>query len=54
MLELYDSGVMTWTMAAKSVNVSVAGKQQLTLIVTNAGDHDWYDHADWANARLNR
>lgn len=53
-VKLYDSGVMTWTSATKSVNVSVAGKQELRLIVTDAGDNIWYDHADWAGARLIR
>ena len=45
---------MSWTSATKSINVSVAGKQELRLIVTDAGDNIWYDHADWAGARLTR
>lgn len=53
-VKLYDSGVMTWSSATKPVNVSVAGKQELRLIVTDAGDDIWYDHADWAGARLIR
>jgi hypothetical protein len=53
-VKLYDSGTMTWSMAAKPVNVNVAGKQELRLIVTDAGDNIWYDHADWAGARLTR
>jgi hypothetical protein len=50
---LYDSGVMTDTDAAKSIDIDVTGVQQLTLVVTGAipGTID-YDHADWADARL--
>jgi hypothetical protein len=50
---LYDSGVMTDTAAAKSIDINVTGVQQLTLIVTTAtpGDID-YCHGDWADARL--
>jgi NPCBM/NEW2 domain len=50
--KLYDSGVVTGTSAVKSVNVNVAGKSTLRLVVTDAGDGNAFDHADWANARL--
>lgn len=49
---LYDSGVVTGAMAAKTVSISVAGKQQLKLVVTDAADDIAFDHADWAGARL--
>jgi hypothetical protein len=45
---------MTGSTATRSVNVSVAGRQELRLVVTNAGDGNSYDHADWAGARLQR
>ncbi|HEV7363838.1 MAG TPA: NPCBM/NEW2 domain-containing protein, partial [Solirubrobacteraceae bacterium] len=32
--------------------VSVAGASGLRLVVTNGGDNTDYDHADWANARI--
>ncbi len=48
----YTSGTMTTTSATKSINVSVAGKNQLKLVVTIAGDNNYCDHADWAGARL--
>ncbi len=51
-VKIYDSGTMTATSATKSINVSVAGVQQLTLICTDAGDGPDYDHGDWAGARL--
>jgi parallel beta-helix repeat protein len=50
--KLYDSGIVTGSMAAKGVNVNVSGRNELRLVVTNAGDHIHSDHADWANARL--
>lgn len=50
--KLYDSGVMTGNSATKKVNVSVSGKSQIKLIVTDAGDGKNSDHADWANARF--
>ncbi|GEM_PF-3397863 len=50
--KLYDSGLVIGNTATKSVNVDVTGKQTLKLVVTNGGDNNNYDHADWANARL--
>jgi hypothetical protein len=51
---LYDSGVMTGASATHSINVSVAGRQELRLVVDYAGDNLYWDHADWAGARLVR
>ena len=51
---LYDCGVMTGSTATRNVNVSVAGRNELRLVVTNEGDSNSYDHADWAGARLSR
>jgi hypothetical protein len=48
----YTSGTMTPTTATKSINISVAGKNQMKLLVTLAGDNNFCDHADWAGARL--
>lgn len=50
--KIYDSGVMTGSTATKQVNVSVAGKTELQLVVTDGGDDNRYDHADWAGARV--
>ena len=36
--KLFDSGVVTGTSGAKNVDVSVAGKNQLQLVVTDGGD----------------
>ena len=49
---VYDSGVMTASSATKSVALDVTGVSQLRLVVTDAGDGNTSDHADWANARL--
>jgi glucose/arabinose dehydrogenase len=51
-VKAHDSGVMTGGSATQSVDVDVTGAQQLRLVVTDAGDNMNYDHADWANARL--
>ncbi|WP_261301617.1 NPCBM/NEW2 domain-containing protein [Paenibacillus andongensis] len=52
--KIYDSQTMTPTSATKSIDVSVAGVNQLVLTVTDAGDGINSDHADWANAQLFR
>jgi Domain of unknown function (DUF4347)/NPCBM/NEW2 domain/Glucose / Sorbosone dehydrogenase/FG-GAP-like repeat/Calx-beta domain len=51
-VNIYDSGLMTGNTATKTVNVDVTGKQNLRLVVTDSGNGNAYDHADWANARL--
>jgi hypothetical protein len=48
----FGSGVMTGTTPAKHVDVAVTGAQELRLVVTDAGDFRYYDHADWALARV--
>lgn len=51
---LFDSGVMRATpySAPQEVSVDVFGVQKLVLKVTDAGDGNNSDHADWANARI--
>lgn len=51
-VKLYDSGVMTGASATKRVNVGVVGRQELRLVVTDAGNGISYDHADWADPKL--
>jgi alpha-galactosidase len=48
---LYTSPTVT-SSAAVAVNVSVAGRSTLHLVVSDGGDGINYDHADWADARL--
>jgi alpha-galactosidase len=47
---LFDSGVMRWRQPARRVDVPLAGRTNLLLLVTDAGDGIHYDHADWAEA----
>lgn len=51
---IYDSLKMEGASPTQTINVNVAGVQQLKLRVTDAGDGDSSDHADWADARLVR
>jgi hypothetical protein len=50
--KIFDSGTMTGSTATKNVNVNVAGKKELKLVVTDSGNGNTWDHADWANARV--
>jgi hypothetical protein len=51
-VKAYDSGITTGSGATRSINLDVSGKSALRLVVTDAGDGNAYDHADWASARL--
>jgi NPCBM/NEW2 domain/Right handed beta helix region len=48
----YSSGTVTGATPAQSVWVDVSGAGELALIVTNGGDSNAYDHADWADAKV--
>jgi hypothetical protein len=50
--QLYDSGRLTGASPNATVSVPVTAGGTLRLVVTNAGDGDAYDHADWADAQL--
>ena len=50
--KLWNSPVMSGLDAAKSVDLPVAGIDRLRLVVTDAGDGNRYDAADWCNATL--
>jgi uncharacterized delta-60 repeat protein len=52
-VQVYDSGVMTGASATKAVNVNVTGSKVLILRVTDAGNGNFYDHADWATPSVN-
>ncbi len=49
---LWSSGVMRLGDSARSCNVSLAGVKKLELSVTDGGNGNYYDHADWVNARF--
>jgi hypothetical protein len=48
--KLFDSGVMKIDTPAQRVAVDLAGVNELALVVTDAGDGNYCDHADWADA----
>lgn len=50
--KVFDSGVVRGSDLRKSIHVSVAGKKELRLVVTDGGDGNASDHADWAGARV--
>ena len=50
--ELWQSGVMRASEAAKECSVELAGVKALTLKVSDAGDGMDWDHADWADAKF--
>ena len=49
---VYDSGVLTGASPARILDVDVSGARYLDLVVTDAGDGNTADHANWADARL--
>lgn len=51
-VKAYDSGIMTGSSATKQPSVDITGKQELRLVVTDAGDNKFYDHADWASPKI--
>lgn len=53
-VKIYDSGTMNGQTFTKHIDVSVAGKNEIRLIVTDSGNGNTFDHADWAAARLVR
>lgn len=48
----FDSGIMKPGSAAKQISIDLTGCKILSLEVTDAGDNNWSDHADWANAKI--
>jgi parallel beta-helix repeat protein len=50
-VRLWDSGMMNGNSATQSFNVNVSGRNELRLVVWEA-NNAFYDHADWADARL--
>ena len=49
---LWRSGVLKGGEAAKPVDVNLTGVQTLVLRVTDGGDGESNDHADWADAKI--
>ena len=49
---IWSSGVMRLGDKAKTCKVSLTGVQKLELVVTDGGNGNYYDHADWADAKF--
>jgi len=49
---IFDSGVIHSSNPAQPIEVTLNGAKLLVLKVTDAGDGNAYDHADWADARF--
>src|SRR6185503_20441925 len=52
-VKIYDSGLVTGTDAARSLDVDVTGVAQLRLVTTPGPDGNSYDLGVWGDARLN-
>jgi len=50
--KLWSSGMMKYGDAAKPCSVQLTGVQKLELVVTDGGNGNYYDHADWADAKF--
>ena len=50
--KLWSSGIMRLGDAARPCSVTLTGVQKLELVVTDGGNGNYYDHADWAEARF--
>ncbi|MBN2514049.1 MAG: alpha-galactosidase [Sedimentisphaerales bacterium] len=50
--DTFRSGIMKPGMAAKQVDIALAGAKTMELKVTDGGDGVSYDHADWAEAEF--
>jgi alpha-galactosidase len=50
--ELWTSGVMKAGQAPEKIDLSLKGFKTLMLLVHDAGDGINYDHADWADAKI--
>jgi alpha-galactosidase len=50
--KIWSSGIMHLGDAAKPCSVQLSGIQKLELVVTDGGNGNYYDHADWVNAKF--
>ncbi|MDP4208857.1 MAG: NPCBM/NEW2 domain-containing protein [Bacteroidota bacterium] len=50
--KLWSSGIMRLGDAARPCSVQLAGIQKLELVVADGGNGNYYDHADWADAKF--
>jgi hypothetical protein len=50
--QIYASPTMTGASATAQVDVAIPAAGTLRLVVTDGGDNIYWDHADWADARI--
>ena len=50
--KLWSSGIMHLKDIPKLCSVSLTGIKKLELVVTDGGNGNYYDHADWADAKF--
>lgn len=50
--KLWASGIMRLKDAARFCTVSLTGVKKMELAVTDGGNGNYYDHADWADAKF--
>lgn len=50
--ELWSSGIMRLGDSARLCQVQLSGVQKLELVVSDGGNGNYYDHADWADAHF--
>lgn len=50
--KLWSSGIMRLGDAPKPCSVQLTGVKRLELVVTDGGNGNYYDHADWADAKF--
>jgi len=49
---LATSGIVRGPQTTVPIAASLEGVQRIALVVTDGGDGNAFDHADWGNARL--
>ncbi|QTM99132.1 DUF4981 domain-containing protein [Sediminibacillus dalangtanensis] len=50
--KLFESETKTGNTPGEAISVDIEGVEILKLVVTDAGDGNSYDHADWGNAKI--
>ena len=53
-VRIFDSGIVTAATFTRQIALNVAGRKELKLVVTDAGDGRAFDYAVWAEARVER
>ncbi|AOS61161.1 NPCBM/NEW2 domain-containing protein [Actinoalloteichus hymeniacidonis] len=50
--KVWDSGLVSSGEGARDMDVHLNDAETLRLVVTDGGDENWWDYADWGQARL--